>query len=376
MASDNLSDIDVPYRVEDVVLMSPGRWNNIQYPEETLEEAVERTDWDEAHNSSVFWEHDDEDARDWIGEVRNVRFEDGAVKGDIDFVDEDAARKLEYGAHFGISPKVSGARKGRKMQRFTYDNFSLVIDPAVKTTYLNSDTHFEVQKMSDDGKVESIGFDDLKEEVQEMDDVDAEDVLGLAEETLQESSVDHDLLFGFLSEVLDIPASNVESAIKGAMGEEEEKEGGMSEHEGEADGEDGEDEMSDEQTEDDDVTLDDDFVKFAQEMREDNPDMAVDEIVAEYKDAQKTPEERIDELREELETELMSEVKDELDSLKKELKESTEEMRDEIQQSPKRASVREGRKEQVEELSELDPRDKDRKLLETLRSQTSGNRVN
>lgn len=137
--SQNLSDIEMPFRVENVTMMSPGTWNGKDYRPEEIKQAYNRTNWEDPDVKSLFNEHDDHDSRDWIGEIKNPRMDGDELVADMDIVTADEARKVAYGARFGISPKVSGRDRADVMQDFGYDNFSLVLDPAVKTTYLNSE---------------------------------------------------------------------------------------------------------------------------------------------------------------------------------------------------------------------------------------------
>lgn len=149
---EDINDIDLPMRIPDIPLMTPGRWNGIKWTGEEIEMAVENTTFESQRenegeieqNNALFFEHDDRDARAWIGEVENIRMEQvegegRGVVGDLVIVDDDAAKKLAYGAKFGISAKVSGRRDGDTLRDFSFENYSLVLNPAVKTTFINSE---------------------------------------------------------------------------------------------------------------------------------------------------------------------------------------------------------------------------------------------
>lgn len=149
---EDINDIDLPMRIPNIPMMTPGRWNGIQWTADEIEMALENTTFESQlenegeieQNNALFFEHDDRDARAWIGEVENIRMEDvegegRGVVGDLVIVDEDAAKKLAYGAKFGISAKVSGRTDGDVMRNFSFENFSLVLNPAVKTTFINSE---------------------------------------------------------------------------------------------------------------------------------------------------------------------------------------------------------------------------------------------
>ena len=138
-SAQDLSNIKLPFRVEGVTLISPGTWNAKKYPEQEIRKGLKRSNFNDPDVRSLFNEHDDEDSRDWIGEVHNPRMEGEELVGDLEVVTEEEARKLAYGARFGISAKVTGRDSRDTMRDFRYDNFSLVLDPAVKTTFINSD---------------------------------------------------------------------------------------------------------------------------------------------------------------------------------------------------------------------------------------------
>jgi hypothetical protein len=135
--------VTIPYRVEGVTLISPGNWNDLEWKESEIENAVQETDFDvegDVPNSALYLDHKDRQVDAYAGRVENVRMEDGEAVGDIIVTDKQTAINLEFGAQFGISPKADGfVDEGREMEDFTFENFSLVVNPAVKTTWLNED---------------------------------------------------------------------------------------------------------------------------------------------------------------------------------------------------------------------------------------------
>ena len=134
----DLENIKIPYLIKNKVLMSPGVWNNFYYSEDAIKEAYLKSEWDNKEIRSLFLDHLDKSSREWIGEVKNPRLEGDTVIGDLIIVDKPTAQKLAYGAKMGISPKVHGMEEGNKMMAFEFDNFSVVINPAVKTAYINN----------------------------------------------------------------------------------------------------------------------------------------------------------------------------------------------------------------------------------------------
>lgn len=131
-------EVKLPYVMKDKLLMSPGVWNNFFYTEASLVTAFENTDWEDGEVRALFLDHKDREAREWVGEVRNPHMVDGDLIGDLHIVDKGTAIKLAFGAKMGISPKVTGEEENGKMMSYLYDNFSVVINPAVKRAYINN----------------------------------------------------------------------------------------------------------------------------------------------------------------------------------------------------------------------------------------------
>lgn len=142
------ADVKLPYIMRNKVVMSPGVWNGFMYTQEAIVEAFNKTDWSLKENRSLFLDHLDGVATPdspkamgsltWVGEVVNPRLEGDTVLVDLVFVDKPTAMKLAYGAKMGISPKVRGYEDEGKIVEFTFENFSVVINPAVKTAYINN----------------------------------------------------------------------------------------------------------------------------------------------------------------------------------------------------------------------------------------------
>ncbi len=143
--SQNLENIPLPYVMKEKTLMSPGVWNGYYYSTDSIKEAYNSSDWEQKEVRSLFLDHQDERSKEWVGEVRNVKLKGDEVIGDLVFVDKPTAIKLAYGAKMGISPKVYGQEEGGKMMNFKFSNFSVVINPAVKTAYINNSQKKEVE---------------------------------------------------------------------------------------------------------------------------------------------------------------------------------------------------------------------------------------
>jgi len=131
----------IPYVEKNRVLMAPGVWNDCYYSKDEIIKAYEKTDWTERYNSNLILDHVDQKFSDWIGSVENRRLdkETGYVYGDLKIYDPISAIKINAGKpKIGISPKVTGNfdEKEKKMSDFTFENFSIVINPAVKKAYM------------------------------------------------------------------------------------------------------------------------------------------------------------------------------------------------------------------------------------------------
>lgn len=133
------------YVFRDKILMSPGIWNGWYYSPEEIQKAYNSTDWTNASNLALFADHKDKDTSAWIGYVRNPRMVGEHQMGDLVFCDKDYAKKLMLGAKFGISPKLSGVGMDGAVKNSSYKNFSVVVDPACKTTFLNEEENKETE---------------------------------------------------------------------------------------------------------------------------------------------------------------------------------------------------------------------------------------
>lgn len=140
---DDRSEIGIPYIIKNRVLLKEGVANGIFYPGEEIEPLVDilnkkpATEDVKARNrTSVFWDHDDA-CKNWLGEIKNFRWdsEAKALIGDIYLVDEAAAKKTHYQlkedlSRWGVSPRVRIDEKDGKATNIQAVTFALVMDPA------------------------------------------------------------------------------------------------------------------------------------------------------------------------------------------------------------------------------------------------------
>jgi len=131
--------VQIPYVIKNATLISPGNWNNFYYTSNVIHRAFKETDWTDKKILSLFLDHRDNDTSEWVGYVRNARMIGDILKGDLYIYDINTAVKLALGKpKFGISPRVKGKADEGIMRRYIYENFSFVINPAVRTTYINN----------------------------------------------------------------------------------------------------------------------------------------------------------------------------------------------------------------------------------------------
>lgn len=132
-------EIELPLVLKDKVLLTPGTWNGLGFSEEELQKGFKNTDWQDKDNYALIYDHD-ERATNWLGNVLNIKLsENNELIGDLEIWDESLALKLLYGkAKLGISARVLGTEdeEGNFID-FTFNNFSVVYEPACKNAYIN-----------------------------------------------------------------------------------------------------------------------------------------------------------------------------------------------------------------------------------------------
>ena len=155
--------ISIPYVLKDRVLLSPGVWNGLHFTKEQISLAFNNTDWNNKENFALIYDHDAR-ASNWLGNVINRHLsEDGSMVGDLELYDEDLINKLVLGkAKLGISARVLGVENEMgEFENFTFNNFSVVYDPACKNAYINLSKNKQLEKL------DSI-FEELKGIIKEL----------------------------------------------------------------------------------------------------------------------------------------------------------------------------------------------------------------
>ncbi len=179
---------NVPLVIRGAILMSEGIWNEMYYDKSEIQKALKQTDWNSREKRNLFLDHKDNEASEWIGDVQNMNFKGDTLYGDLYIYDTIWAAKLKYGnPKVGISPKVMGDadEKNKIMSNFTFENFSVVMNPAVKKAYINN---MEKLKLDDNESVVEEGEDSKKSEEVEIPEEETEIEENLKEEKCMDDS--------------------------------------------------------------------------------------------------------------------------------------------------------------------------------------------
>ena len=122
------------------LIMREGEHNGVYYDWAEL-----KASYSTCEGAGLYYDHDDA-ASNWVGEVKNVTADDKSKSlfGDLHIVDSVAAKKLRYGAKWGVSPTIDAEKLVRDGKKYALDpkfiSCSLVLRPAVRETMLNEDT--------------------------------------------------------------------------------------------------------------------------------------------------------------------------------------------------------------------------------------------
>jgi len=136
--------LNLPQHFEDILLLTPGIWNGLEYTAQEINSAFLNTDWTDKSNTHLYLDHQDTRDRgvsNWAGFVRNPRMSNGDLRGDLEIWDEPTARFLkEAEAKFGISATLAGLEEDFKdgdAINFHFESFSIVTNPACKPAWIN-----------------------------------------------------------------------------------------------------------------------------------------------------------------------------------------------------------------------------------------------
>lgn len=183
--------IILPYVLENQVLFEAGTWRGAEnidatYSKPIVQKLFKNTDWSErSENRYLFLKHEDGSPTSWVGWIQNEKYEDGVVKGDVIIVDFPFAVKMQLGRpKFGTSAQVgigSYNQRTHEVLDGKFNNFSIVLNPAVKTAYFNNS---EGRSMSE----EVVSGVPVQAQVPVVSGIKAEDVISLIEKRLAEEN--------------------------------------------------------------------------------------------------------------------------------------------------------------------------------------------
>jgi chemotaxis protein histidine kinase CheA len=174
---------DVPVLIKDKLLIEPGKWNGILYTEKEISDAYKNTDWSDKEKIALILDHDDgmnEAVKNWVGYIRNPRLNQGGkLVGDLEVWNPLIAMYLTKAkAKFGISAKLKGNEESGNLKDFTFENFSIVTRPAVRTAYINlsDNSHLLEKKLKGGFKMTEEEIKKLQDDKDEDEEVSEEDL--------------------------------------------------------------------------------------------------------------------------------------------------------------------------------------------------------
>ena len=188
--------------LKDRVIMAPGVWNNWFYDADQMQVAFKNTDWNDEKNRYLYFDHVDVGTRDWTGIVENPHMDGSNLIGDLVISNDEVQKAVLMGAKWGISPKIFGMGDKREgtVKNFFFKNFSFVLDPACKLTFLNSEKKDESEgiklipnsffKLSKEGNIMSEEEAIKMEEIEKIADIVLDK---MAERKLKEDMPEDDM---------------------------------------------------------------------------------------------------------------------------------------------------------------------------------------
>jgi len=162
-----------PVILKNILILSPGRWNDVDYTELEIQKAFNNTDWNDRKFTSLYLDHQDTKERgvgNWVGYIKNQRMENSSLVGDLEIWNPMIGAFLAQAkAKFGISATLAGRENKQmsKMEDFHFESFSIVTDPACKPAMINLDKVNMVQ----DSDVKVVTMENEVKEVVELESV-------------------------------------------------------------------------------------------------------------------------------------------------------------------------------------------------------------
>lgn len=132
-----------PITIRNVLLLSPGKWNDVDYTELEIQKAYANTDWDNRKFTSLYLDHQDTKERgvgNWVGYIKNKSLQGSSLYGDLEIWNPMIGAYLSQAkAKFGVSATLAGRENKQlgRMEDFHFESFSIVTDPACKPAMIN-----------------------------------------------------------------------------------------------------------------------------------------------------------------------------------------------------------------------------------------------
>ena len=187
--SEFLKQQNLPHIFLNKMLLAPGNWNDNKYTSEEIKKAYLNTDWKNKSNFSLYLDHRDTQEQgvgNWVGYVKNIKLEKGAIKGDLEVWNPSLIIYLkEAKAKFGISATLKGFenKENNKMQDFKFESFSVVTNPACKNAFINlsekskpNERRLKIITMAEDEVQETEPVESTEEETEVTPAVESAEV--------------------------------------------------------------------------------------------------------------------------------------------------------------------------------------------------------
>jgi rubrerythrin len=165
-----------PILIKDILLLSPGRWNDVDYTELEIQKAFNSTDWNDRKYRTLYLDHQDTKERgvaNFAGFIQNQRLVGSSLFGDLEVWNPMIGAYLQQAkAKFGISATLAGRENKNlgRMEDFHFESFSIVTDPACKPAMINLANKQINMVANSDVKVVTMD-NETKEDITELESV-------------------------------------------------------------------------------------------------------------------------------------------------------------------------------------------------------------
>jgi len=167
LSEDDLASKEGVLVLKNKLIMREGEHNSVFYSWEELKGCIET-----GEGAGLYYDHA-ASASNWGGDIRNLRGvdEEKAIYDDVHIVDPVAAKKLRYGAKWGLSPSIDAEKLVRDGKKYALDpkiiSCSLVLRPAVRETMLNEEDTVE-RRSKKESMTENLEEEKKAREIEEL----------------------------------------------------------------------------------------------------------------------------------------------------------------------------------------------------------------